>query len=109
MLANAKTLAETLKAAGFPIVSGGTDNHLMLVDVFAKAGIGGKQAEQVLDSAGITVNKNMIPYDTRKPMDPSGHAVGHAGADHAGDDRDRRCGWWRGGLRRCCRGRPTTT
>jgi len=76
VLANAKTLAETLKAAGFPIVSGGTDNHLMLVDVFTKAGIGGKHAEQVLDEAGITANKNMIPYDTRKPMDPSGIRLG---------------------------------
>ena len=76
VLANAKTLAGTLLAAGFPIVSGGTDNHLMLVDVFTKAGIGGKQAETVLDEAGITANKNMIPYDTRKPMDPSGIRLG---------------------------------
>ena len=76
VIANAKTLAGTLLAAGFPIVSGGTDNHLMLVDVFAKAGIGGKQAEAVLDQAGVTVNKNMIPYDTRKPMDPSGIRLG---------------------------------
>ncbi|MGL4421100.1 MAG: serine hydroxymethyltransferase [Gemmataceae bacterium] len=76
VLANAKVLAEELVRAGFPIVSGGTDNHLMLVDVFTKAGIGGKLAEQALDSAGITVNKNMIPYDPRKPMDPSGIRLG---------------------------------
>ncbi|MGL6074388.1 MAG: serine hydroxymethyltransferase [Fimbriiglobus sp.] len=76
VLKNAKTLAETLKTHGFPIVSGGTDNHLMLVDVFTKSGIGGKLAEQTLDHAGITVNKNMIPYDPRKPLDPSGVRLG---------------------------------
>jgi glycine hydroxymethyltransferase len=76
VLDNAKTLAEELMTAGFPIVSGGTDNHLMLVDVFTKSGIGGKQAENALDAAGITVNKNMIPYDPRKPMDPSGIRIG---------------------------------
>ena len=76
VLANAKALAEALMSAGYPIVSGGTDNHLMLVDVFAKSGIGGKQAEQALDAAGITANKNMIPYDPRKPMDPSGIRLG---------------------------------
>ena len=73
---NAKYLAEDLMKHGFPIVSGGTDNHLMLIDVFTKAGIGGKQAEAALDAAGITVNKNMIPYDPRKPMDPSGIRIG---------------------------------
>ena len=73
---NAKYLAEDLMKHGFPIVSGGTDNHLMLIDVFTKAGIGGKQAETALDAAGITVNKNMIPYDPRKPMDPSGIRIG---------------------------------
>jgi len=76
VLSNAKALAEALMSAGFPIVSGGTDNHLMLVDVFAKSGIGGKQAEHALDAAGITANKNMIPYDPRKPMDPSGIRLG---------------------------------
>ncbi len=76
VIANAQTLAEELMRIGFPIVSGGTDNHLMLVDVFTKCGIGGKQAEQALDAAGITVNKNMIPYDPRKPMDPSGVRIG---------------------------------
>lgn len=73
---NAKVLAEELTRAGFTLVSGGTDNHLMLVDVFGKTGVGGKQAEYVLDRAGITVNKNMIPFDPRKPLDPSGVRIG---------------------------------
>jgi glycine hydroxymethyltransferase len=72
---NAKTLSEALLAGGLRLVSGGTDNHLMLIDV-SPLGIGGKQAEAVLDAVGITVNKNMIPYDQRKPMDPSGIRVG---------------------------------
>ena len=72
---NAKVLAEEMLRAGFPIVSGGTDTHLMLVDVWSK-GVPGKTAEHALDSAGITVNKNMIPYDTRQPMDPSGIRIG---------------------------------
>ena len=75
VLDNAKVLAEELLRAGFPIVSGGTDNHLMLVDVTAK-GSTGKQAEHSLDVAGITVNKNMIPFDPRKPLDPSGIRLG---------------------------------
>ena len=75
VLKNAKVLAEELLRAGFKIVSGGTDNHLMLVDVWSK-GVGGKMAEHALESAGITVNKNMIPYDTRAAMDPSGIRVG---------------------------------
>ena len=76
VLANAVCLANELQNHGFPISSGGTENHLMLVDVFTKAGIGGKLAEQSLDHAGITVNKNMIPFDPRKPMDPSGIRLG---------------------------------
>jgi glycine hydroxymethyltransferase len=75
VIANAKTLAETLIGGGLRLVSGGTDNHLMLVDV-TPLGMGGKTAEAVLDRCGITVNKNMIPYDERKPMDPSGIRVG---------------------------------
>jgi glycine hydroxymethyltransferase len=75
VIANAKVLAEELLRAGFPIVSGGTDTHLMLVDVTAK-GATGKTAEHALDAAGITVNKNMIPFDPRKPMDPSGVRLG---------------------------------
>lgn len=72
---NAKALAETLMAGGLRLVSGGTDNHLMLVDV-TTLGIGGKVAEAALEHCGITVNKNMIPYDERKPFDPSGVRVG---------------------------------
>jgi len=72
---NAKTLADALLAGGLKLVSGGTDNHLLLVDV-TPLGIGGKLAEAVLDRCGMTINKNMIPYDERKPMDPSGIRVG---------------------------------
>ncbi|MCA9185140.1 MAG: serine hydroxymethyltransferase [Pirellulaceae bacterium] len=75
IIENAKTLAETLLDGGLSLVSGGTDNHLMLVDVTA-LGIGGKVAEETLGNCGITVNKNMIPFDQRKPMDPSGIRVG---------------------------------
>lgn len=72
---NAKALADALMKEGLRLVSGGTENHLMLVDV-TTLGIGGKLAEIALDKAGITVNKNMIPYDERKPMDPSGVRIG---------------------------------
>ncbi len=72
---NAQALAETLMAGGLRLVSGGTENHLMLVDV-TPLGIGGKTAETALDRCGVTVNMNMIPYDQRKPMDPSGIRVG---------------------------------
>jgi glycine hydroxymethyltransferase len=75
IVANAKALALSLKEAGFRIVSGGTDNHLMLVDVFEK-GILGSEAEVALGKAGITVNKNAIPYDTNPPLKPSGIRVG---------------------------------
>jgi glycine hydroxymethyltransferase len=74
-VANAKTLALALQEAGFRIISGGTDNHLMLVDVFAK-GILGSEAELALGKAGITVNKNSIPFDTNPPLKPSGIRVG---------------------------------
>ncbi len=76
VLVNAATLAEEIARAGYTVVSGGTDTHLLLVDVCGKAGVTGKRAEQALDAAGITVNKNMIPYDPRKPMDPSGVRLG---------------------------------
>jgi glycine hydroxymethyltransferase len=75
IIVNAKTLAETLLAGGLKLVSGGTDNHLLLVDV-TPLGLGGKLAETALDHSGITINKNMIPYDERKPMDPSGIRLG---------------------------------
>lgn len=74
-LENAKAVAEGLQKAGYRIVSGGTDNHLMLVDVASK-GVTGKIAEKALDAAGITVNKNMIPFDPRQPLDPSGIRIG---------------------------------
>src|SRR5581483_1389826 len=75
VVANAKTLSHELQRLGFRLVSGGTDNHLLLVDV-ASRGVTGKVAEQALDAAGITVNKNMIPFDTRAPLDPSGVRIG---------------------------------
>jgi glycine hydroxymethyltransferase len=74
-VANAKTLAAALKEAGFRIVSGGTDNHLMLVDVFEK-GILGSEAELALGKAAITVNKNTIPYDVNPPLKASGIRIG---------------------------------
>jgi glycine hydroxymethyltransferase len=73
--ANARTLAHVLSAGGFRLVSGGTDNHLMLVDVFSQ-GITGKAAEAALDKAGITVNKNAIPFDQNPPMVASGIRIG---------------------------------
>jgi glycine hydroxymethyltransferase len=74
-VANAKALADAMTGAGFRLVSGGTDNHLILVDVFQK-GILGSEAELALGKAGITVNKNAIPYDTNPPLKPSGIRIG---------------------------------
>jgi glycine hydroxymethyltransferase len=76
-MANAKALAQSLEAAGFRIISGGTDSHLVLMDVFSK-GIKGKEAEAALDRAHITVNKNAIPFDTNPPLNPSGIRLGSA-------------------------------
>jgi glycine hydroxymethyltransferase len=75
VIANAKALAQELAGAGFRIVSGGTDNHLMLVDVLVR-GLTGAQAEKALERAGITVNKNAIPFDTQPPMKASGVRIG---------------------------------
>jgi len=75
IVANAKVLAQTLADEGFRIISGGTDTHLMLVDVFSK-GMLGSEAEKALGEAGITVNKNAIPFDTNPPMKPSGVRIG---------------------------------
>ena len=75
VLANARALAETLMDAGFRVVSGGTDTHLLLLDVFSK-GLRGKEAEKALDRARITVNKNAIPFDTNPPFNPSGIRLG---------------------------------
>jgi len=77
VITNAKVLSETIANAGLRIVSGGTDNHLMLVDVFMDGkGITGKVAEKALDDVHITVNKNTIPFDTNKPFVASGIRLG---------------------------------
>ncbi|MFN2238269.1 MAG: serine hydroxymethyltransferase [Thermoanaerobaculia bacterium] len=75
ILENAKTLCESVRSAGFRIVSGGTDNHLFMTDVFSK-GITGKDGEKMLEDANITVNKNTIPFDQNKPMVASGLRIG---------------------------------
>ncbi len=95
IVANARTLAEALQAAGFRLVSGGTDNHLMLVDVFEK-GILGSEAEAALGKAGITVNKNSIPWDTNPPLKPSGIRVGTPALTTRGmkEPEMRRIGAW---------------
>ena len=73
---NAKVLEQELTKYGFKIMFGGTDNHMVLVDVFSSKGVTGKETEKALDKIGITVNKNMILDDPRKPMDPSGVRIG---------------------------------
>ncbi|MBB5317579.1 serine hydroxymethyltransferase [Tunturibacter empetritectus] len=75
VVTNAKVLAEAIAAEGYRIISGGTDTHVILIDVFQK-GILGSEAEHALGEAGITVNKNAIPYDTNPPMKPSGIRIG---------------------------------
>lgn len=92
---NAKTLAEVLVAGGLRLASGGTDNHLMLCDVTA-IDLSGSIAEVALDKAGITVNKNMIPFDKRKPMDPSGIRIGTAALTTRGmkTDEMKKVGAW---------------
>ncbi len=75
VIANAKALAEGLQQSGCRVISGGTDTHLMLVDVFAK-GVRGKAAESALDRAYITANKNAIPFDVNPPLNPSGMRFG---------------------------------
>lgn len=76
VLKNAKALEKELRALGFKIVFGTTENHMVLVDTFASHGVAGKAGEHLLDEAGITVNKNVIPDDPRGPMDPSGLRIG---------------------------------
>ncbi len=92
---NAKVLAETLASGGLTLVSGGTDNHLVLVDV-TPLEVGGKLAEEALGACGITVNKNMIPFDQRKPMDPSGIRIGTPAltSRKMGEDEMRTVGQW---------------
>ena len=75
IVANARALAEALLERGFDLVSGGTDNHLILIDLTNK-GVSGRPAAQALDRAGIVTNRNAIPFDPRKPMDPSGLRIG---------------------------------
>jgi glycine hydroxymethyltransferase len=84
---NAKKLASEMAKLGFKIISGGTDNHLFLVDV-SVLGISGKEAGEKLEKAGIIVNKNMIPYDTRKPWDPSGIRLGTPAVTTQGMNED---------------------
>ena len=95
VVANAKVLAQALAAEGYRIISGGTDTHLMLVDVFQK-GILGSEAEHALGEAGITVNKNAIPYDTNPPMKPSGIRIGTPALTTRGmkEDEMRTIGEW---------------
>jgi len=92
---NARALADVLTAGDLRLMTGGTDNHLMLVDV-TTLGIGGKTAEATLETCGITVNMNMIPYDERKPIDPSGIRIGTPALTTRGMgvDEMRRIGGW---------------
>ena len=92
---NAQVLADTLVAGGLRLASGGTDNHLMLCDV-TTFDLSGKIAEQALEKAGITVNKNMIPFDQRKPLDPSGIRIGTAALTTRGmkTDEMKQVGVW---------------
>lgn len=84
IIVNAKALARALQENGYRVISGGTDNHIVLLDVFGSKNVTGKQAEKALEELGISVNKNMIPYDTRKPLDPSGVRLGTAAATTRG-------------------------
>ncbi|MBZ5679629.1 MAG: serine hydroxymethyltransferase [Acidobacteriia bacterium] len=95
IVANAKVLAQTLADEGFRIISGGTDTHLMLVDVFSK-GMLGSEAEKALGEAGITVNKNAIPFDTNPPMKPSGIRIGTPALTTRGmkEEEMRQIGRW---------------
>jgi glycine hydroxymethyltransferase len=95
VVSNAKVLAETLAADGFRIISGGTDTHLMLVDVFSK-GMLGSEAEKALGEAAITVNKNAIPFDTNPPMKPSGIRIGSPAVTTRGmkEPEMRQIGHW---------------
>jgi glycine hydroxymethyltransferase len=102
IVTNAKALAEVLIGGGLKLVSGGTDNHLMLVDV-TPLSIGGKVATQVLEQCAITVNMNMIPFDTRKPMDPSGIRIGTPALTTRGmgvDEMKKIGGWMLEALRK---------
>jgi glycine hydroxymethyltransferase len=95
VVANAKVLAEELSKEGFRIISGGTDTHVLLIDVFAK-GMLGSEAEKALGEAGITVNKNAIPFDTNPPMKPSGIRIGSPALTTRGmkEDEMRQISQW---------------
>lgn len=95
VIANAQALAEELTRAGFRLISGGTDNHLILIDMTSK-GLTGKVAENALGRAGITVNKNLIPFDARRPLDPSGIRMGTPALTTRGmkEDAIRRVAAW---------------
>ena len=95
VVANAKALSETMKQEGFRVISGGTDTHLILVDVFS-TGMLGSEAEKALGEAGITVNKNAIPFDTNPPMKPSGVRLGSPACTTRGmkEEDFRRIGQW---------------
>jgi glycine hydroxymethyltransferase len=95
VVTNARVLAETLAGEGFRIISGGTDTHLLLVDVFSK-GMFGSEAEKALGEAGITVNKNAIPFDTNPPLKPSGIRIGSPALTTRGmkEAEMRRVGGW---------------
>jgi len=84
VIKNARALAKALQGDGYRVISGGTDNHIVLLDVFGSKNVTGKEAEKALEKAGISVNKNMIPYDERKPLDPSGIRLGAAAATTRG-------------------------
>ena len=84
VIKNAKVLEKELKKYGFKIMFGGTENHMLLIDVFGSKGITGGEAETALDKAGLTVNKNIIPDDSRSPMDPSGIRIGTPAATTRG-------------------------
>ncbi len=92
---NAKALADVLQSGGLTLMTGGTDNHLMLADV-TSLGVTGKTAETALDACAITVNKNMIPFDQRKPLDPSGIRIGTPALTTRGmgPDEMRQIGQW---------------
>jgi glycine hydroxymethyltransferase len=95
IVANARALAEALSARGYTLVSGGTDNHLILMDLTGQ-GIGGKPAARALDQAGIEVNYNTVPFDQRKPFDPSGLRIGTAAITTRGlteQHMDQLAGW----------------
>jgi glycine hydroxymethyltransferase len=84
VIKNAQVLATSLQEKWFKIVSWGTDNHIVLVDVFGSLGVTGKQAEKALEEVWLSVNKNMVPYDIRKPLDPSGIRIGTPAATTRG-------------------------